>query len=141
MKTILFPTDGSPTAGAAIEFLEDLARGEKARVLVLSVAEKVDMGGVEDTSIEKALLDYATTIVNKAEKAIKLKGLDVETMVTLGQPENEILRVAKERGVRAIVMGTHGRTGLVRAVLGSVADRVIRHAACPVILIPVIVKD
>jgi len=60
----------------------------------------------------------------------------VETLVTEGGPAAEILRVAEERKASVIVIATHGRTGLLRFALGSVADRVIRGASCPVLLIP-----
>lgn len=56
--------------------------------------------------------------------------------MTEGGPAAEILRVAEERKASVIVIATHGRTGVVRFALGSVADRVIRGASCPVLLIP-----
>lgn len=57
-----------------------------------------------------------------------------EARVVVGNPADAILRVARERGVDLIVMGTHGRTGLQHVLLGSVAEHVVRHAQCPVLV-------
>jgi nucleotide-binding universal stress UspA family protein len=58
-----------------------------------------------------------------------------ETVVAHGAPAAEILRLAAERSASLIVIGTHGRTGLIRLALGSVAERVVREAPCPVLVI------
>ncbi len=58
----------------------------------------------------------------------------VQSTVLLGSPAGEILRFAREGGFDVIVMGTHGRTGLKHLVLGSVAEQVVRHASCPVVV-------
>jgi nucleotide-binding universal stress UspA family protein len=60
--------------------------------------------------------------------------------VTSGSAHEAILRVADERDVSLIVMGTHGRSALARAILGSVADRVVRQAKVPVVLVPLAVE-
>ena len=59
----------------------------------------------------------------------------VERKTIMGDPSNEIVRIAKDGGYDLIVMSTHGRTGLSRLLMGSVAERVIRHAPCPVFVI------
>jgi nucleotide-binding universal stress UspA family protein len=61
--------------------------------------------------------------------------LRVETLVTLGKPFREITRVAKERKVQMIIMGTHGYTGFQHFQLGSTAERVVRYASCPVLVV------
>ena len=69
-------------------------------------------------------------------------GVEVEEVVVEAvSPHEAILKVADERQVDLIVMGTHGRTGLARAVIGSVAGRVIRHTKVPVVLVPLKAGD
>lgn len=65
----------------------------------------------------------------------RMKGIAVRTLVLTGSASQEIVRAASEEHADAIVLGTHGRTGLNRALLGSVADRVIRTASCPVLTV------
>ena len=64
-----------------------------------------------------------------------------EVVVEAASPHEAILKVADERQVDLIVMGTHGQTGFARAVIGSVAGRVIRHAKLPVVLVPLRARD
>jgi nucleotide-binding universal stress UspA family protein len=65
----------------------------------------------------------------------KLRELRLETKMVEGHPAETICRVAKEEGCDLIVMGTHGRSGLGRLLLGSVAEQVLREAACPVLTV------
>lgn len=141
MKKLLYPTDGSKTAKTALEFVLDIAKAQHWEILVLSVAERITSLGVEYEDIEETLMKLAKDFAEEAASEIKKHGLSVEARVEKGKPAETIVRVAKEEGVSAIVMGTHGWTGLVRAVIGSVADRVVRHAPCPVVLVPTKVED
>ncbi len=138
---ILYPTDGSKTAKAAIEFVVDIAKAQGGKVIVLSVAEKVGYLGVEYKEVEESLLKFARDFAHQAAEEIKSKGVEAEERVELGRPADIIVEIARKEGVDAIVMGTHGWTGLARAIIGSVADRVIRHAPCPVILVPTKIED
>jgi nucleotide-binding universal stress UspA family protein len=65
------------------------------------------------------------------------EGVDIEHRLVSGEPAKEILRLARDEDVELIVMGTHGRTGVMRALLGSVAEEVLRHATCPVLTVKV----
>lgn len=141
MKKLLYPTDGSKTAKAALEFVLDIAKAQHWKILILSVAEKITSLGVEYEDIEESLMRLAQDFAKEAASEIRNHGLKVEVRVEKGKPSEAILRVAQEEQVAAIVMGTHGWTGLARAVIGSVADRVVRHASCPVILVPTKAED
>ncbi len=138
---ILYPTDGSKTAKAALEFAVDIAKAQNGKIIVLSVAEKISSLGVEWREMEKPLIDFANDFAHQAAEEIRKRGVEVEEKVEVGKPAEVIVNIAKKEGVDAIVMGTHGWTGLARAVIGSVADKVIRHAPSAVILVPTKVED
>lgn len=136
-RLVLLPTDGSPTALAAGRFAVDIARAEHDTVLVLGVAERAMFGQMEDEGITAAIHSFMTDVVAGEAARIRAAGIDASELVTDARSiHEEILRVAAERGVDVIVMGTHGQTGLARAVIGSVADRVVRHSTVPVVLVP-----
>lgn len=136
-KVLLLPVDGSKTAEAAARFAEDIARAEQDTVLVLGVAERALFGQMEDEAVTAALHGYMSGVVAEEAGRIQAAGIDAEELVVDAvSTEEAILEVARERQVDVIVMGTHGRSALARAVIGSVADRVMRHATVPVVLVP-----
>ncbi|MFN3739250.1 MAG: universal stress protein, partial [Thermodesulfovibrionales bacterium] len=83
----------------------------------------------------------AKKIISDAEQRLdgfikdRFKGLTVEKIIARGRPYEEIVRIADEKGVDLIVMGSHGRTGLGRVVVGSVAMRVLRRSTKPVLIV------
>lgn len=137
-KRILYPTDGSPTAKRALEFAVDIAKGQKAEIIVLSVIEKVKVGILlEDKETEDLLYKFGKEHVEEASGEIKKMGVEVRTLVVVADhAATEIVKIAEQENVYAIVMGTHGRSNLGRAILGSVALKVSQMAKCPVVLIP-----
>ena len=119
---ILFPTDYSEVSAAAGRAAAELARHFKARLHVVHVVPPVtDPGPAE--SLPSAVADLG-------------RGLDVVSSVVHGRPAREIVAYAARHGIGMIVMGTHGRTGVSRALLGSVAESVVRRAGCPVLTVP-----
>jgi nucleotide-binding universal stress UspA family protein len=131
-KKILFATDFSAAAEAGLAEAESLAKARGATLIVLHVQKPImgydgplDYGSLEATS---ELLKRMLHEVTPADKAVR-----VEPRLTMGDPAMEIVRVANKENVDTIVMGTHGRTGLSRFFMGSVAENVIRHSACPVL--------
>lgn len=136
MKRLLFPTDGSETAKGALAFAIDIAKAEGAAIIVLSVAFEPASYGVKEGQIGKTLEWFAEQYVEDARKEIEASGVTASTRVVVGIPHEVIVKMAGDEEVDAIVMGTHGVTGLTRALIGSVADRVIRRAGCPVVLVP-----
>jgi nucleotide-binding universal stress UspA family protein len=136
IKTLLHPTDFSDQAATAFQLACALARDYRARLVVLHAARSpviAPVGGAAPPGVE----------VYQEELTEKLKGLQlaapevcVEPWLLLeDDPAAAILRVAREVGCDLIVLGTHGRTGLRRVLLGSVAEQVMRQAACPVVAV------
>jgi universal stress protein A len=130
VHTILFPTDLSERSNAAFPFACSLAHDQGARLIVLHVV-------LPPLGKEKLLEERDPTYFDGVLQELRrLRAPDakmnVEHLLEKGDPVTEILRVAHETKVGLIVLTTHGRTGLRRALMGSVAEQVLRRAACPV---------
>jgi len=132
--TIVFPTDFSTASDAALTHAEALARQSHARLLIVHVEEPpMAYGGGE--------LYYGLPEPN-SERILKMledvKPTDPSVpfahRLTIGDPAGEIVRIAGEEKAEMIVMGTHGRTGMTRLLMGSVAEGVVRRAPCPVLV-------
>ena len=135
IKAILHPTDFSEHANFAFQQACAMAREHGARLIVLHVCPSA----VATSEIEAAMLpSEADKELLRAELS-RLQPRDpkvrVEHRLQAGEPVEEILRVARECPCDLIVMGTHGRTGLSRLLMGSVAEAVVRTASCPVVTI------
>ena len=140
---IMVPTDFSATADAALDYARDLARQFGASIDLVHV--------VDDPFLAVAFVGAGTMVMpaelremleNQAREqldarhaahAASLPGSSIA--ILLGPPANRLVERAKEDKADLIVMGTHGRTGLGHLFLGSVAERVVRTAACPVLTI------
>ena len=138
--TILLPTDGSAGFQRVIDHAGEVARVHDADVLALYVVDASSYTGLPmEASWEgvRAVLDGTGEAALRQVERRMDDDLDVETTTAEGRPSREIVRVARERGVDCIVMGTHGRGGLDRLILGSVAERVVRSADVPVLTVRV----
>jgi nucleotide-binding universal stress UspA family protein len=136
-QTILHPTDFSESSEAAFALACALARDHRCRLVVLHVIE-VPVAAY----LSGVLVPEPETELNKVWANLReLRPADSATLVqhrlVEGEPANEIVRVAAEMDCDLIVVGTHGRTGLKRLPLGSVAETVLRRAPCPVLTIKV----
>jgi nucleotide-binding universal stress UspA family protein len=126
-QNILIPTDFSGSAEAAVQQALAFAAREQANVLLLHVLPCMSVPGTEErqqATTEQWLWDIASQAV-----------VPVQTRVVWGTPAAEICRVAKEHHIDLIAMSTHGRTGRALDLIGSVADAVIRHAPCAVLIL------
>lgn len=133
-EKILFPTDGSDGADVALQHVLDLAAAHDATVYVLNVASTVYGRIVEiDGDTDDLLEQRGEEIVEKAASRARDRDIATVTAVTRGEPYQEIVDYANDRGVDLIVMPTHGRRGLGRFLLGSVTERVVRQADVPVL--------
>jgi nucleotide-binding universal stress UspA family protein len=137
VRTILCPTDFSRVSAAALELAAGLARDSGARLIVLHVAEPPPL--VQPGELARALQEpdgYRAELQAQLRR-FQPAGLEgrVDYQLREGAPAAEILRAAAEAGCDLIVMGTAGRTGLGRLLLGSVAEQVLRQAACPVLTV------
>ena len=135
LKRILVPHDFSETSDAALKYAIALTRTFGAKLHVLHVSEKVQKD-IEtefplglDASLEDALRERLSLILPPREQ----KELHPEFHIGTGSPHAEILHYATEHDIDLIVMGTHGRGVVGRMVMGSVADKVVRYAPCPVL--------
>lgn len=134
---VLVPHDLGPAADAAFQWAVRLVRAEGGRVHVFHAVPLVPMaltgpGGVV------AALDGADVDALQAEVAARVRTNDVacEVEVTIvADPGEAIVLIAQRTKCDLVVMGTHGRHPIARAVVGSVADYVIRHAPCPVLTV------
>ena len=141
-RRVLHPTDFSKASRRAFDHAVALAKRERAELLLLHVmmppAPFVGNGYVSPKTyedLEAAALHSAesqmTTALAKAKKA----GGRVTAILSEGVPFEQIVRTAKSKRADLIVIGTHGRTGFSRLFLGSVAERVIQLAPCPVLTV------
>lgn len=133
-RVILVPVDGSDFAERALPPALLIAHLANARVVLLQV---IPRGGDNSDSASdevEAIRGGEAYLQELAKRGAN--GLDVETVVLVGEPTLTILEEAKRRNADLIVMSTHGRSGLGRWIYGSVADGVMRHAPVPVILVP-----
>jgi nucleotide-binding universal stress UspA family protein len=81
------------------------------------------------------LSGYARTELKKLVEEVEAKGVAAREIVAQGRPSNEILRIAKEETIDLIVLGTHGKGFLDKALFGSTTERVVRNAPCPVLTV------
>jgi universal stress protein A len=137
---LLVPTDMSDTSLPAVAYAADLARQDGTTLVLLHVVsprqieEEAADGRFVDRQLEEirgTLLWWFTTFVPPASRY----RVDIMAMARVGHPHDEILAAARTIRPAMIVMATHGRSGLSRAVLGSVAEAIVRHAPCPVLTI------
>jgi nucleotide-binding universal stress UspA family protein len=137
IRTVLHPTDFSTNSETAFRIACSLARDYGARFILLHVDVPPIVLVNEGLGIpQPAGPGDDTRLKDKLEQ---LKAPDpkvrVEHVLVKGDPTSEILRVAQENKADVIVMGTHGRTGLGRLLMGSVAEQVVRKAPCPVVTV------
>jgi nucleotide-binding universal stress UspA family protein len=142
-QTIVVSTDFSAYGDAALPYAFRLAREQGARVVLVHVIDARPTPNplyahyypIPTPEQTRAAEGEATEAL-RARIPDELRGSGrVETLVGQGAPAAEILRIAAETKASLIVIATHGRTGLSRLALGSVAERVIREAPCPVLVV------
>jgi nucleotide-binding universal stress UspA family protein len=137
LKTILHPTDFSMHAAQAFQLACSLARDEGAHLLILHVAEQplTTLGGA--AALPPNTEEYGLEELKEKLRRLQESEPDIsmEQRLEIGDPASVILRTAEEVSCDLIVMGTHGRTGLRRLLMGSVAEQVVRRAPRPVITV------
>ncbi len=140
-KTILCPTDFSDYSRIGLETARELARENGARLVLLHVVVDAppallpDVAGFRYDEIVESLRERAESSLPEFFPLDPEDGLNVEYRTEFGVPQAEIVRVAAEIGASLIVMPTHGRTGAMHLMIGSVAEKVIRKAHCAVLVV------
>ena len=146
MKTIIVTTDLSDESKKAFSLASQLAKTYSSKLILLSVLEDptqlamvyaMDFVVLPDPSIQQQLKDKVKSELDKFAKE-NFGGVVPQTVVqeASGSVHNEILELAKKEKADLIVMATHGRSNLERFFLGSVTEKVLRHSACPVMVVP-----
>ncbi len=134
-ERILVPLDGSRCAEAVIPRVEELIAGKNRGICLLRVAFASTFPGVDPTEAQVKVVREAEDYLKGLENQLRAKGLDVDTHVRYGNEADEIIDHAAQEEIDLIAMSTHGRNGIKRLFLGSVAEKVVRHAAKPVFLV------
>ncbi|MEX2374270.1 MAG: universal stress protein [Dehalococcoidia bacterium] len=150
---ILLPLDGSELSSQAVEHAKALATATKASIVLLQVvdseAQLISQASgitIEPLAMGEVTVDAARAAVGAqravaeenlgaARSALEDAGITVETVVREGDPGEQIVEAVDELGCDVVVIATHGRTGFRRAILGSVADHVVRHTPTASVLL------
>ena len=147
-ERILVPLDGSKVGEAALDVVSELIDKFSSEITVevtllqvlTSLSHYIVAGEAsvqvryteeELKQIEKEVIDY----LDKAGEGLKSKGVDVKVKVVTGSATEEIMKAADEANADLIAMSTHGRSGISRLALGSIAERVVRTSSRPVIVV------
>lgn len=133
---LLLATDGSPCSLRALHMTAEVARAMSCEVLVLVVSGLVFMRPFrgEEADLLVPSNEEAAEILMEAFSYLAAHGQRPRTLHRIGLPHDVIRAVAQEERVNLIVMGSHGRTGLQRFILGSVSERVLADAPCSVLI-------
>lgn len=141
-KKIMVTLDGSTLAAQALPHALALVELHQAELILFRVVQEahfveefVTEGKIQVDQRQEHWLNEATTALGELTAELKLHQLKVTPVVEVGLPAETIIDYARQHEVSLIVMSTHGRTGLARWVYGSVADKVLRGAPCPVLLV------
>ncbi len=140
-KKVLVGTDFSEPADAARRMAIELARRLGAELEIVHVEEPLPAYAFAEgplpnlPKLQEEVRSWAERELEEQAKEVRGAGVSVTTAVLLGTPANTIVERARNEGVDLIVAGTHGRTGLEHVLIGSVAERIVRHAPCPVLTV------
>lgn len=138
-QTILVPVDFSHSSDAALQFASSLAAESDAQLKIVHVSEDTPAyfaayGGFAYTEdVSKKIDQENQDLLNKIRPTVA--GVDYVHHYLRGNPSEEILKFADQENADLIVIGSHGRTGITRLLLGSVAEEVVRRASCPVLTV------
>lgn len=140
IRKILVPTDFSALSKQAQTWATELAKRYDASLTLLHVYQPISYALPEGYVLPSAnlLADLEVNLgraLDEAKKQLESAGVPVDTSLVQGIPFAEIVRFAREGGYDLVVLSTHGRTGLRHALLGSVAEKVVRKAPCPVLTV------
>ena len=140
---ILIGVDDSPHSNAAVEFVRKMAWPRGSTIEVVSVVRPVVGVYAEAYVPAPAYVDEANEAATRhsqeiaagAERTLQSSGMRVEAKVLHGDPRSELIEAAREARADLLVVGSHGRTGLSKLMMGSVAAHVVAHAPCSVMVV------
>lgn len=134
-RPILVPLDGSALAEQALPLAEALAEASDSPILILSASYVASVPGLDVSDEQVRMIADAESYLDRVASRLKKRGIAVETCAPYGAARQVIVREARAHRAWLIVMATHGRGGLGRALYGSVADGVVRRAPAPILLV------
>jgi nucleotide-binding universal stress UspA family protein len=143
-KKILAPLDGSEFSECSLEHVKTIAQGcQVPDIVLLRVVEPIhaaDMAsyaeaGIDTVSLMRDVEAAARTYMNKISERLKKEGLPVKAEVVTGWAGDTIMKYAEDNNIDLIIMSTHGRSGIGRWFMGSVAEKVVRHSHIPVLTV------
>jgi nucleotide-binding universal stress UspA family protein len=141
IKNILLPTDFSNISLTAADYAVELALEYKAKLHVLNVLEKTppilairSLDLSREKIIESIDADAKSQLENSLKKIKKIKDIEIISAIRKGIDYEEIIKYSKDKKIDIIVIATHGRTGILHTLLGSVAEKVIRYSKIPVLV-------
>ena len=140
-EKILYPTDFSDVSSKALDFIKQLKGAGTKEVLVLHVIDDREtermrqIPEINVEEIEKIHEEKLQKDIKAIADELKKSGLEVKTRIDRGIPFREILKVEKEEGISAVVIGSHGNTCISEMLLGSCSEKVIRKSTKPVLVI------
>jgi nucleotide-binding universal stress UspA family protein len=137
-KKIVMATDFSPPSELALQYARTLARRFGAELHLLHVVPEPFPRGAEaymtdPANVRRRLVADAEQRLDKATANLRMP--EITWHIRIGDPARLIAETAASHGADLIVIGTHGRRGIAHMMMGSVAERVVRHAACPVLTV------
>ena len=139
VKKILIPTDGSDYSLRAAEYGISIAKMVKAEIMVVYVMDTVVLDQIAKASeredVEKELNQDGQQYINYILSLAKKENVKAASLLAKGRPVEQIVNLAKGLKMDLIVMGTYGRRGAERILMGNVAERVIEYAPCPVLVL------
>lgn len=142
-RIILVPTDFSKYSDNAIAHAYDIAENRNAKIYLLHVIPKIDQWAITTSLSEQVINQLQSESIKEAKrkmdveikKILNTSTIEVVCDARVGTPFEEILKVQQEQKADLIVIASHGRTGIRNILIGSVAEKVIRNATCPVYLV------
>jgi nucleotide-binding universal stress UspA family protein len=133
-KRVMVATDRSKQCRTAVERAIDFAASYGGEISIVSIVDVPSEFYAEAPQVVEDLVNKALGYVGDVKKQAETFGVKAETFVREGEAYQTIIELAKARDVNIIVMGSHGRSGLKRLLMGSVAEKVIGYAPCPVLV-------
>jgi len=141
-RPVLFATDFSDASERAFVLAMDLARNRGAELVIIHVYPPPPKSAPDDwfvpglsDEVDAASCEEATEGIRPLIERARRAGLSARGLVFAGNPGELVVRAAERAGADLVVIGTHGRRGVRRALFGSVAARIVAHATCPVLTV------
>ena len=139
IQKILVPTDGSEHSIRAAEYAISVAKTHNAQVMLVYVVDEVVIDqfskAAERDVVEAELKNDGQRFIHYVVGLAEKEGVKSTSMLVKGTPFEQIVNITKSFDIDLVVMGTYGRRGPERILIGSVAERVIEYAPCPVLVI------